>query len=171
MFPKIITTIMTLCIIALAAISAQAVDLDTSAYVDMVEGITINETSALHFGDVALNDGTISIDTGGLISDPDLISFDGSSASQGIFSIIAIAGAAYDISLVETIPVIGLVMDNFQIRIDGAADEIGANTFLGLTLSNAVSALEVGADLTVDAAAASVGDNQAIGYRIQVNFN
>ncbi len=171
MFPKMITILMTFCIITLAAVSAWAVDLDTFAYVDIVDGVTITETTALNFGDVALNDGTISVDTGGLINDPDLLSYDASSASQGVFSITCIAGSAYDVTITETIPVVGLILDNFQIRIDGAADEAGANTFVGITLSNAVSALEIGADLTVDAAAASIGDNQTIGYRLQVNFN
>jgi hypothetical protein len=171
MYPKIITLLMTLCIIALTAVSVHAMDLDTTAFVDIVDGISITETTPLHFGDVALNDGTISVDTGGIVSDPNTISFDPSAASQGLFAVTSIAGGVYDISLAETIPVVGLLLDNFQISIDGAADEVGANSFVGVTLINAISALEVGADLTVDSAAASVGDNQAIGYRLQVNFN
>jgi len=171
MFSKMNLSLMTLCIFVLASVSAQALDLDTSAFVDIVDGITITEVSALHFGDVALNDGTISIGTSGAVSDPDLLSFDATGSSQGVFSITAIAGASYDISLTETIPVVGLTLDNFKLSVDGAADEAGAGTFAGLTLANAITGLEMGADLTVDAAAASVGDNQAIGYRLQINFN
>ena len=51
------------------------------------------------------------------------------------------------------------------------ADEAGADNFVAVTLANQSSTLNVGADLTVDSATASLGDNQTIGYRISVNFN
>ncbi len=171
MFPRMALSLTTLLIIPLAAIPAGALDLDTNAFVDIVEGITIGETLAMTFGDVALNDGTITINTDGSVSDPNLISFDATGASQGAFSITSIAGGAYDIVVLETIPVAGLLLDNFQISIDGAGDEAGSDTFVGVTLTNAVSTLDVGGDLTVDSALAVVGDNQSIGYRVQVNFN
>ena len=171
MFPRIPTTITTLMIAGLLALPAGAVDLDSFAMVDIVEGITITEITALNFGDVALNDGTITITTAGTVSDPEYLSFDATNASQGVFTLSVIAGAAYDISFVENLPVVGLTLDNFQINIDGGANVVGANSFLGVTLPAQLSTMNLGADLTVNAATASLGDNQAIGYRVTVNFN
>ena len=74
-------------------------------------------------GDVALNDGTITIGTTGSVTDPNFLSFDATNASQGIFTVTAIAGSGYDISLLENVPVVGLTLDNFHINIDGGADE------------------------------------------------
>ena len=171
MFPSKTTLFPALLLIGLLAGAAGATDLDTFALVDIVEGITLTETTAMNFGDVALNDGTLTINTDGTVTDPGFLSYDGALASQGIFNVLAIAGSAYDISLLENVPVVGLVLDNFRINIDGGADEAGSDTFVGVTLANASSTLNVGADLTVDSATAVLGDNQAIGYRVTVNFN
>ena len=162
---------MTLMTIGLMALPAGAADLDTLALLDIVEGITITETTALNFGDVALNNGTLTVGTDGTTTDPNFLSFDPTNVSQGIFTIAAISGSAYDISLLENVPVAGLTLDNFRINIDGAADEAGANTFVAVVLSNASSTLNVGADLAIDSATASLGDGQTIGYRVTVNFN
>ena len=171
MFPRIPVTLITLMVVGLLAFPAAAADLDTLALVDIVEGITITETVALNFGDVALNNGTISIGTAGTITDPNFLSFDATSASQGVFTVSAIAGSAYDIDLIENVPVVGLTLSNFRINIDGGADEAGVDNFVGVNLANQNSILNIGADLTIDAATASLGDNQTIGYRISVNFN
>lgn len=157
--------------VGLWASTAGAVDLDTVAYVTMVEGITIVEDTALNFGDVALNDGTVTIGTDGSVTDPNFISYDATNVSQGIFTVTAIAGGTYDISLMENIPVVGLLLNNFHLSIDGGADEVGTDTFLGVTLANQISAFNIGADLTVDSANAVLGANQTIGYRLTVNFN
>ena len=138
---------------------------------DIVEGISVTQTTALNFGDVALNNGTLSVATDGGITDPDFLSFDAASVSQGIFTINAVAGSAYDVAITETAPVVGVILDNFTINIDGGADEAGANTFVGVTLSAASSVLNLGGDITIDAATASLGSNQTIGYRVSVNFN
>jgi len=165
------TTLTTLIFTALIAIPALATDLDTTAILDIVEGITVTETSALNFGDVALNTGTMTVGTDGAVTDPDFLSFDAATVSQGVFSINAIAGNAYDIVITENVPAVGLILDNFQINIDGGADEAGANSFIGVTLSAATSTLNLGADITVDALTASLGDGQTIGYQVSVNFN
>lgn len=151
--------------------SAGAVDLDTVAYVSMVEGITIVENTALNFGDVALNDGTVTIGSDGSITDPNFLSYDGTNVSQGVFTVTAIAGGTYDISLMENVPVVGLLLDTFTLSIDGGADEVGTDTFLGVNLPNQNSTFNIGADLTVDSANAVLGANQTIGYRLTVNFN
>ena len=171
MFRRTTTTLAALMTFGLLAFPAGATDLDTIAIVNIVEGITITEQTALNFGDIALNTGTVTVTTAGTVTDPSFLSFDATNVSQGVFSIGAIAGSSYDIDLIENTPVIGLTLDNFQVNIDGAANEAGANSFLGVTLSNALSTLNVGADLTVDAATASLGANQNIGYRVSVNFN
>ncbi len=171
MFARTRTTLMILLFTGLLAFPAGAVDLDTSALLDIVEGITVTEITALNFGDVALNTGTLTVATSGGLTDPDFLSFNATNVSQGVFTIDAISGSGYDITLIENAPVAGLILDNFQINIDGAADEAGANTFVGVVLVNSSSTLNIGADLTVDAATAILGDNQTIGYRISVNFN
>jgi len=165
------TTFTALILTGLFAIPAGAADLDTSALLDIVEGITVTEGTALNFGDVALNNGTMTVATDGGVTDPNFLSFDAANVSQGIFTIGAIAGSAYDISITETVPVVGVILDNFTINIDGAADEVGANSFVGVTLTAASSTLNLGGDLTVDSATASLGANQTIGYRVSVNFN
>ena len=171
MFRRTTTTLAALMTFGLLAIPAGATDLDSFALVNIVEGITITEQTALNFGDIAMNSGTVTVTTAGTVTDPDFLSFDATNVNQGVFGLSVIAGSAYDISLVENAPVVGLTLDNFQINIDGAANEAGANSFLGVTLTNALSTLNVGADLTVDAATASLGANQSIGYRLSVNFN
>lgn len=171
MFPRMSTALITLTMTSLLAFPAAATDLDSFALVDIVEGITIIETTALNFGDVALNTGTITVTTAGTITDPDFLSFDATNVSQGVFTLSVIAGNAYDIDLVENLPVPGLTLDNFRINIDGGANVAGSDNFTAVTLSNQLSTMNVGADLTVDAASASLGDNQSIGYRISVNFN
>jgi len=171
MFARTTTTLMILLFSGLMALPVAAVDLDTLALLDIVEGITLTENTALNFGDVALGDGTLTVSTAGLMIDPDLLSYDTASVSQGIFTVDAIAATAYDISLTETVPAAGLILDNFIINIDGGADEAGSDTFVGVTFPNASTVLNVGADLTVDSATASLGDNQTIGYRLTVNFN
>ncbi len=171
MSPWTKTTIFGLILCGMFTVPAGATDLDTTAILDIVEGITVAETSALNFGDVALNNGTLTVGTDGAVTDPNFLSFDAANVSQGIFSIGAIAGSAYDIAILENVPAVGLTLDNFKVNIDGGADEAGANTFVGVTLSAASSALNLGADLTVDSATASLGDNQTIGYRVSINFN
>ena len=94
MFSRMLITPVILMITGLLAFPAGAVDLDTLALVDIVEGITITETTALNFGDVALNDGTITIGTTGSVTDPNFLSFDATNASQGIFTVTAIAGSS-----------------------------------------------------------------------------
>jgi Domain of unknown function (DUF4402) len=171
MFSRKQTIPLALVITGLLAAPAAAADLDTLALVDIVEGITITEVTALNFGDVALNNGTITIGTAGTVTDPNFLSFDATNVSQGVFTVNAIAGSAYDINVIENVPAVGLTLDNFRINIDGGADEAGVNTFVGVTLANQASTLNLGADLTVDSATASLGDGQTIGYRISVNFN
>ncbi len=171
MFARTTPTLLILLFTGMMALPAAAVDLDTLALLDMVEGITVTETSALNFGDVAMSNGTLSVSTAGAVTDPSFLSYDPASVSQGIFTVSAIAGNAYDISLLETVPTAGLILDNFILNIDGGADEAGSDNFVGVTLVNASSVLNIGADLTVDAATASLGDNQTIGYRVTVNFN
>ena len=48
------TALLVLLCTGLLAVPALAVDLDTQALLDIVAGITVTETSALNFGDVAL---------------------------------------------------------------------------------------------------------------------
>jgi|GEM_PF-2946732 len=155
---------------ALLAVPAGAVDLDTVALVSIVDGINIVETAPMNFGEVALNDGTVTIGSDGVLTDPSFLSFDATSVSQAIFTVTAIAGATYSISLAENIPVPGLTLNNFHINIDGGVEESGADNFVGLVLSNQSSTLNVGGDLTVDSATASLGPNQAIGYRLSIIF-
>jgi hypothetical protein len=171
MFSRMSSAISLFMITGLLAMPAAAVDLDTVAWVNVVEGITITEVTPMNFGDVALNTGTITLNTDGTLTDPDFLSFDAASVSQGIFTLSVIAGSSYDINIVENVQVVGLTLDNFQINIDGAANIAGANNFLGVNLPNAISTLNLGGDLTVDAATASLGDNQSIGYRVSVDFN
>ena len=71
----------------------------------------------------------------------------------------------------ENVPVAGLTLQNFRVNVDGGVDEAGVNNFIGVVLPNQSSTLNVGAELFVDAATASLGDNQTIGYRVTVNFN
>jgi Domain of unknown function (DUF4402) len=171
MFPRMKTTFFTMMMTGMLALPAVAVDLDTNALLDIVEGITVVQTTALNFGDVAMNDGTITVSTVGTLTDPNFISYDGTNISQGVFDVTAIAGATYNIDLVETVPAVGLLLENFRLNIDGAPDEVGVDSFIGVTLPNQNTTMNVGADLTVDSATATLGDNQTIGYRIAVNFN
>ncbi len=158
-------------LVCLAAGPAGAVDLDTNAIVGIVEGINITEDTALNFGDVALNDGTLTLATDGTTLDPAFILFDATNTTQGVFTVTAVAGGSYDIGLAENVPIVGLTLDNFHLNIDAGVDEAGADNFVGVTLANPTSTLNVGADLTVDSATALLGAGQTIGYRVSVIFN
>ncbi len=158
-------------IVILLAQTAAAVDLDVVAHVEIVEGIVLVEDTAINFGEVALADGTVTVPTDGNVSDPDFISFDATNVSAGIFTVTATAGATYDITLVENVPVVGLALDIFRLSIDGGADEAGSDIFPGIVLAAQISTFDIGADLMVDQATASVGPGQTIGYRFTVDFN
>ena len=116
---------------------ASAIDLLTNGVVDIISGITITQTSALNFGVVVLNNGTLTVAAAdGSTTDPAHLVYDATNISQGIFQIECHAGV--DLTATCTVGAIpaGLTLDAFTV--DWA--DLGADS----------EVLEVGADLTVD---------------------
>lgn len=147
--------------------SAFAVDLSTNALVEIVDGIAITEVTPLNFGRLALADGTATIAaTDGALTETANITVNGSNAEQGVFDVTSINGADVTASAVAGAIPAGLTLDNFTFSWDGGA------AAAGFTMNATNVLLEVGADLTIDAANAAVTGGQAnLPYTLSVVFN
>lgn len=162
-------TVSTLVFVIVAASSAMAFDLPTTAAVEVVEGITLAQTTEMNFGQVADHDGTITVTTDAAVAmtDPDFLSFDPTGYTPGIFTCTSIAGASVNASFADTDDVAGLNLSAFTVSVNGAADEA---LLTAITQVNAADTWNIGATLTVVAADAVVGVH-APGYTITVVLN
>ena len=75
-------------VVVFAAGNAGAVDLVTSATVDIVEGITVAQTQALNFGVLVLNNGTVIVSAeDGSTTDASFLISDATNIAQGVFEL------------------------------------------------------------------------------------
>jgi hypothetical protein len=154
-------TLSTLFLVMLCATSSLAFDLPTTAAVEVVEGITLAQTTQMDFGQVADHDGALAL------SDPNAISFDDTGYTPGIFTCTSIPAASVNCSFTDTDDVAGLNLSAWAVSVNGGADE---GNLLAITQANAADTWNVGATLTVVAADAIVGVH-APGYTITVVLN
>lgn len=160
-------SIMALAFLALTG-SAFAVDLSTNALVNVVEGLSIVQGTALNFGDVVLNNGDVVIAAeDGTTTDADNLILDDTNISQGIFTVTGLT--AFDIQVNCTVgaPVAGLTLSAFTA--DWA--DAGAEAAVPATRTMAADSeqLEIGATLTVDRTTAALGA-QSLPYTVSVTF-
>ena len=162
-------TVSTLLIVIACAANVMAFDLVSTAAVEVVEGISIAQTTQMDFGQVADHDGTLTVTTDAAVAmtDPNFISFDPTGYTPGIFTCTSIVGASVNASFTDSDDVAGLNLSAFAVSVNGAADE---GDLTDSTQVNADDTWNVGATLTVVAADAVVGVH-APGYTITVVLN
>lgn len=162
--------------LAFGITDARAVDYSTFALVELVEGITINETAALNFGVLAETDGNVTIATSltvgppPLADDPDYLTFEGANQTRAEFTVTSVAGATVQVNVTPGATVDGLTLTNPTIDIDGSG-EISALPH-DAVLSAASVDLYVGATLQVDTSFPTVvAAGQQVPYIVSVVFN
>lgn len=134
------------------------------ANVNIVEGITVTETTPLDFGDIALNDGAITVDADGTVTDDNFLDF-GGTQQQAEFAVVSVASAALTVTVLDNVANAGLTINSPRVDWNGtgAADSPQNVTSIGN------DTLEVGYTLTVDKAAAGTGA-QTLNYTVDVTF-
>ncbi len=167
---KNLKTLTVLAVVALTATSAFAFDLPTTAAIEVVEGITVTQTTGMDFGQVALFDGVLvlSTDPGTAMTDADFISFDPTGYSPAVFAVTSIVGATLNSTFSDTDAADGLALSLFTVSLDGGtaneADITAITQVLGTDVWN------VGCTLTVDSGTAVVGV-ATIDYNLNVVLN
>ena len=140
---------------------AHAIDFAHDGKVDVIQALAVAETTELDFGTVSDNDGTITLDLADGITDPSGIHAGGTVAS-GVYTITGQSGNVVTVVLTAGAMPAGLDMDNFT---TSEAD------LALVTLTGGSLALTIGADLTVTAASAAVGNDQVLAFTIGVTYN
>ena len=143
------TTSLCLVLLLTLATAAGAVDLATNALVEIVEGVAIAQTTALNFGVLARNNGTVTVAAAdGAVTDAQNLVVDATSISQGVFMINSQAGA--DLAVNCTV---------------GAMPA-------GITLAADDENLEVGATITVDRTTVALtgGTPANLPYTVSVTY-
>ena len=162
-FPLAQTVIL---ITLLAASSAMAIDFQLNGVVDVYGDVAISETAQMDFGVVLDRDGTVTLNLSDAIVDGGNDVAAGGTPHSGGYQISGETGSIVDITLVSSSGGTGLAMTNFTV--DAGS---GATTFpTTATLSGGNANMVVGADLTVTAASAAPGANQALTFTIGVTY-
>ncbi len=126
--------------------------------------VSINYDQQMDFGQLAHNDGAVTLGLGdSIISDPDFINYGGSPYS-GIFTITGDPDTAVDVSISSN-PSNGFTLSSF-------VSSEGNIPLVGVLLSpTGELVLTVGATLTVDQILASEGAGQTISFTITSSYN
>lgn len=155
--------------VALAA-PTLAIDLVTDGHVEIVDGITVNQTTGLNFGVLALNSGAVTVAAAdGAITDPDNLMADNTNVSQAVFTVASITGS--DLTAAVTVGAMpaGITLSAFTMDWADAGAEGPAPQ--DRTLASDTESLEVGATITVDRATAAVtGAPAALPYTLSVTY-
>jgi Domain of unknown function (DUF4402) len=157
-------------LVLIVAGSASAFDLVTTAAVEIVEGITIAQTTQMDFGQVADHDGALVLATNPAspMTDTSFISFDDTGYTPGIFTCTSIPGASIAATFTNAGDVAGLTLSAFTVSLDaGGSDEGNLATITQIATADTWN---VGATLTVAAATAVVGAATP-GYTVTVVLN
>lgn len=157
-------------LVVLTASGAQAFDLATTAAIEIVEGVTVAQTTGMDFGQVADHDGTLvlSTDPGTAMTDVSFISFDDTGFSPAIFTVTSIAGASMNASFTDAGDVAGITLATFTVSLTGGSGNEADIT--DITQLTTADTWNVGCSLTVAAATALVGASTP-GYTITVVLN
>jgi hypothetical protein len=161
-------SILAVVLVAFAS-SAGAVDLVTSAVVDIVEGITIAQTQALNFGVLVLNNGTVVVSAAdGTYTDDSFLVSDATDIAQGVFDVTSTVGSGLTVTCTAGSQPAGLTLDTFTADWADAGAE-GAVPQLR-TLAAATEQLEIGASISVDRTQAATGTAVSLPYTVSVTF-
>lgn len=136
-------------VLLLSATTAAAVDLVTSAAVEIVEGISVVQTTQLNFGVLARNSGSVTVAAAdGAVADPDHLVVDATAISQGIFDVASINGADVIADCTAGVMPAGITLSDFTVDwADAGAEAVVPAT---RTLAADDEVLEVGAMITID---------------------
>jgi hypothetical protein len=127
---------------------AIAVDLPTNALVEIVEGIDVQQTTAMNFGVLARSDGTVTVSAiDGSYTDASFIVYDATAISQGLFTVESIAGATLDLNCTPGVIPAGLSLLAFTVEWAESGVENPVPSTHVLTIRNEV--MKLGASLTV----------------------
>ena len=159
-----------LAMLVFCATSVHAFDLAATAAVEIVEGISIAQTTQMDFGQVADHDGNLVLgtDPATAMTDASFISFDSTGYTPGIFTLTTIAGASVNCSIVNDADVAGLTLSAWTISLDAGVSDEGDIT--DITALTDTDTWNIGATLAVASAAATIGAVTP-GYTITVVLN
>jgi len=150
--------------------SAFAVDLGSTAVVDIVEGIVLAETQQMDFGSLSKNDGTVVVAADGSYTDANSLMFDDSSVAAGEFTITSVAGAAVTLTVTAGAMPAGLDLNTFTADIAAGTTTGAVGAGLAHTMAADTDVLALGASIDVTGATATVGDDTALPYTVGVVF-
>lgn len=160
-----------LAILFLFATPGLAIDLATNAHVVIVEGIAISQTTALNFGVIARNSGTLTIGpSDGAAVDPDNLVIDATDLNQGVFSVDSQTGANLVVSIAAGAMPAGLTLSAFMADWGDAGAPSGMPSTR--TLLTDIEVLEIGATLTVDRTTVALtgGTPANLPYTVSVTY-
>ncbi len=167
---KNLKTLTILAVVALTATSAFAFDLPTTAAGEVVEGITVTQTTGMDFGQVADFDGALVLatDPATAMTDVAHISFDPTGYSPAVFSVTSIIGATLNATFTDTDGADGLALSAFTVSLDAGTNDEADIT--AITQVAGTDTWNVGCTLTVDEATALVGA-ASVGYNVNIVLN
>jgi hypothetical protein len=160
-------SIMAVAFLALTG-SALAVDLSTNALVNIVEGLSVTESTALNFGELALNSGTVIVAAAdGATTDASSLITDAAAITQGVFAVVGLTGWDVQVDCTAGAMPAGLTLSTFTA--DWA--DAGAEGAVPQTRSMAADTenVEIGASLAVDRTVATTGA-ASLPYTVSVTF-
>ncbi|MEZ4389269.1 MAG: DUF4402 domain-containing protein [Candidatus Krumholzibacteriia bacterium] len=160
-------SIMALAFLALTG-SAFAFDLATNALVEIVEGLSVSETTALNFGQLALNNGSVVIDPeDGSTTDAANLILDATDVSQGVFAVTGLTAWDVQVDCTAGAMPAGITLGTFTAdwADAGAAGAVPHTRTMAADAEN----VEIGATLTVDRTTASTG-SATLPYTVSVTF-
>ena len=155
-------------VLVVCAGSAGAIDLVTSASVDIIEGITVAQTQALNFGVLVLNNGTVIVAAAdGATTDTDFLISDATNITQGTFDVTSTIGSDLSVTCVAGTPPTGITLDAFTAS---WAAGVEAAVPVSSTMVAATEEVEIGASITIDRTTASTGAAVSLPYTVSVTF-
>lgn len=165
------TSLVFLCLALVFALPAGAIDLVTNGLVDIIDGITISQTTGLNFGVLVLNNGTVTISAvDGSYVDGSSLVFDNTNISQGVFNVDCNVGVDLSVTCTAGTMPTGVLLGSFTA--DWA--DLGAEAPVPVlrTMAAVTEVLEIGAGVAIDRTTAvpTGGTPAALPYTVSVTF-
>ena len=160
-----------LCLGLVVALPASAVDLVTNGVVDIIEGVTLGQTTSLNFGVLVLNNGTVTISAvDGSYVDGSSLVYDATNISQGVFTVDSNTGVDITVTCTAGAQPAGLLLGTFTADWADAGAE--APVPVPRTMAANSEVLEIGASLAVDRTVAvpTGGTPATLPYTVSVTF-
>ncbi len=165
------TALVFLCLALAFAQPVGAIDLVTNGLVDIIDGLTVTQTSTLNFGVLVLNSGTVTISAvDGSYVDGSSLVYDNTNISQGVFNVDSNVGVDVTVTCSAGTMPAGVLLGSFTA--DWA--DLGAEAPVPVPRTTAAitEVLEIGASLAVDRTVAvpTGGTPASLPYTVSVTF-